>query len=190
MRVRIRSGYRSPFEEGEGGQIAIGVRDRSGSARAAAPFGSEALGARDRSGSAQPLLVRPGVRDRSGRASPRVGARGVRDRIGRATPAVAAADAFFYTYTIGANDDLAAATIANYVLRAHLVGDQFKQAPTGRLTDANAWDLRVQLLDGTNLDHEIDYYDAATGTIDINFRIPSYAVTSAFTYRLKLGSFT
>lgn len=190
MRVRIRSGFRAPDSGGEDGLTAYSVRDRTGSARAAAPEGAEAYGIRDRSGSAQALLVRTGERDRTGRAIPRVLALGMRDRTGRATAASAASDVYLFTYVLAAHTDLDATPIPDYVVRVRYQGNEFKQAPTGRLTNADAWDLRVQLLDGTNLDHEIEAYDATNGIIDLNWTITSYVPNAQFPYRLKLGSFT
>lgn len=192
MRIRIRSGYRAPFDDSEPGSIAYGARDRTGSARAAAPDGAEARGVRDRRGSAQHLLVRVGLRDREGRASAQTGARGVRDRTGRATASSATVSGVYvYDYVLAPHDDLTAVTITDYVARLHFTGDQFKQAPTGRVTNPDGWDIIVQTAGGAaNLDHEIEFYDGTNGVLDLNFRIPSYATGTAYPFRLKIGSLT
>lgn len=192
MRIRIRSGYRAPFDDSEPGSIASGVQDTRGFARAAAPDGAEARGVQDTQGSAQPLLVRPGVQDTSGRAAPQIAVRGVQDTTGRATAGSAVVSAVFvYDYVLAPHDDLTATTITNYVARLHFTGDQFKQAPTGRVTNPDGWDIIVQTAGGAaNLDHEIEFYDGTNGVLDLNFRIPSYATGTAYPFRLKIGSLT
>lgn len=192
MRIRIRSGFRAPIDSEEPGSSAYGLRDRTGSARAAAPDGLEARGVRDRKGSAQPLLVRVGLRDRSGRVVTSVGVRGVRDRTGRATAgSVVVTAVYTYDYVLAPHPDLTTATINNYVARLRFTGEQFKLAPLGRITNPEGWDVIVQTAGGAaNLDHEIEFYDSTNGILELNFRIPAYVTNVAYPFRLKLGSLT
>lgn len=192
MRIRIRSSnFRAPIVDGpdEPG-FAFGSQDTTGRARATAATGGEAYGVQDTSGSAQPLLLSSGIQDTTGRASARILAFGRQDTIGSAKASGTVTVAYTKTHVLAAHPDLPTATLTDYTLQLHITDPDLRQAPDGFVIHPQAWDLRVQLLEGTALDHELETYDGDSGEIDINIRIPSWVSNAQYSFRLKFGSLT
>jgi hypothetical protein len=148
---------------------------------------------RDRdSGSATVRRVFPGQDRDRGYAVPSIRARGTTGDTGRATGS--AAIAYAYTRTIVVermNNDLAAATPANYVLSLALTATWLKQSNLtgGRIRHASAYDLIFETEASVRLDHEIDAYDGTAGRGDFRIRLPSWAVTTdQFILRVRYGA--
>ena len=79
-------------------------------------------------------------------------------------------------------------TATDFVLLVRESGNWLKPvAAGGRVQHAQAFDLRFELENGTKLDHEVERYDAATGSLIAWVRVPSWDLSSQLRLVLYYG---
>jgi Bacterial Ig domain/Domain of unknown function (DUF2341) len=79
-------------------------------------------------------------------------------------------------------------TADDFVLLVRESGNRLKPvAAGGRVQHPQAFDLRFELENGTKLDHEVERYDAATGSVIAWVRVPSWELSSQLRLVLYYG---